>query len=234
MIIALKAIDPNPYRDLQGFPINTQGRRYRLLQKSLTETGYWRNVAVRPHPEVPGRYQLVYGHHRHAILLAMGLEEADFIIEEGLPDILMFDRMVRENLDYHHITISSALEAYWGFVSQIKTAFQRAGGVARNLPMEIRNHFQQRSDELFDHFDEVILGDIQGVIAGRPWSMIAGKFIKDIYGEKMEQILKIILERGLSHDFLDTYSNLSQILDLVKTARDNKDKGHGMKRGRKS
>lgn len=54
-------IDPSPVRDRL---IDPQDEAFGTLVQSMKETGQQVPVLLRPHPDVPGRYQSAYGHRR--------------------------------------------------------------------------------------------------------------------------------------------------------------------------
>jgi ParB family chromosome partitioning protein len=51
----------------------TEDSDYRALVESLREVGQQAPILVRPHPQVPGRYQIAYGHRRRHAAAELGL-----------------------------------------------------------------------------------------------------------------------------------------------------------------
>ena len=62
MILKLKDILPNPFRDLRANPLIED--KIVELVGSIHLTGFWDNVVVRKNAD--GKYELAYGHHRLA------------------------------------------------------------------------------------------------------------------------------------------------------------------------
>ena len=93
MKIALKDIRPNPYRNLERYPLSqpTVDQLVRSIQ--ATDAGFWDNVVVRKNGDV---YELAYGHHRLEAARQAGLKDADFIVKK-LSDADMLKVMTLEN-----------------------------------------------------------------------------------------------------------------------------------------
>ena len=68
-----------PLEDLLPHPLNANVMSEDLREKlkaHIKRTGRYPFVVVRPHPEDPGKYQVLDGHHRVAILRELGHTEA--------------------------------------------------------------------------------------------------------------------------------------------------------------
>lgn len=219
MLINLDKIKPNPYRNLIDNPINRRSTRYRKLTESIDETGYWKTVQVREHPDIPGTYQLVFGHHRYAILVEKGFKEAEFVLEKKLHDIDMFKRMLLENQNYNNFSINEVLEAYFGFISQIKSSYIDVGKDISLLPDIIRNNFKS-TDSIFDNFDDVIENEISSLMNGCEWSEIASSYIKDIYGKKVFDIIRLIIKENVPFDEGDQSKSINEILNILRNKRE--------------
>jgi ParB-like chromosome segregation protein Spo0J len=91
--IALADIRPNPFRQIDKYPIARA--KIAALRESIDRTGFWENVVVRDAPDGP---EIAYGHHRLVALREHYGEEAVFrFIVRPLDDDAMYDVMVREN-----------------------------------------------------------------------------------------------------------------------------------------
>lgn len=99
MKIKLKDILPNPYRDFGHCPIDQ--KKVNALIDSMKQTGFWDNVVVRSHPEIPGKYQQAYGHNRlTAVGIVFGSDyEVDLPVRD-LSDEVMLQMMANENMEY--------------------------------------------------------------------------------------------------------------------------------------
>lgn len=101
MNILISAIDANPHRDLARNPVSEE--QITKLVESINRTGFWDNLVIRPHPEVPNRYQLAYGHNRLAACVRAGITEVDLPVRE-LADYDMLCCMIDENNTQQSIT----------------------------------------------------------------------------------------------------------------------------------
>jgi len=97
MKVKIKDLEPNPFRDIENYPIDEN--KVRSLVNSINETGFWDNILARQKDD---RIQLAYGHHRLlAIEMAKGEDfEIDIPIKE-LNDETMIRIMAEENHDYY-------------------------------------------------------------------------------------------------------------------------------------
>lgn len=106
MLLQLKDIKPNPFRDLKRNPL-IQGVIDELVS-SINDTGFWDNVLVRKNAQ--GDYELAYGHTRVAAALEAGLTEANFIVRK-LDDGMMLKVMDRENRKMYDNSVPALLES---------------------------------------------------------------------------------------------------------------------------
>lgn len=84
MKIKVKNLLPNPFRNIDAYPIDRE--KIRQLRNSIRETSFWDNILARPAPK-NGKFEIAYGHHR---LVA---------IEEELGDDIVIDIPVRDLSD---------------------------------------------------------------------------------------------------------------------------------------
>lgn len=133
----LADIQPNPFRDIENYPISEQ--KVAELIASYETTRVWRNVNARLVGRKP---QIAYGHHR--IEAARRLYGEGFkypLIIEALSDDEMFRMMASENMDVYQAsaqvvqnTIESLVKAYAAGKVHPKTpASLKARGI-RNAP----------------------------------------------------------------------------------------------------
>jgi hypothetical protein len=114
MILKLKDILPNPFRDLKSNPLIED--KVEELVGSINLTGFWDNVVVRKNAD--GKYELAYGHHRLAAALRAGLLEADFIVKT-LDDATMIQIMDNENRETYGSTPLSLIESVKAVVASL-------------------------------------------------------------------------------------------------------------------
>lgn len=93
MKIKIKDLKPNPYRDMEHYPINQE--KVQSLIDSYGQTGFWDNILAR---KVNGDIQIAYGHHRlEALKKKFSPDyEVDIPIKD-LPDAIMLKVMAQEN-----------------------------------------------------------------------------------------------------------------------------------------
>jgi hypothetical protein len=114
--VALKDIDPNPYRRMKHYPIREE--KIQALLESIEQTGLWENMIAR---ERAGRYQLgPGGTHRLAALREKfpGNHKITLNIRE-FSDTEMLKVMARENMEEWRTsplvameTVAAVIEAY--------------------------------------------------------------------------------------------------------------------------
>jgi hypothetical protein len=114
MILKLKDILPNPFRDLKSNPLIEE--KIVSLKDSIDLTGFWDNVVVRKNKD--GKYECAYGHHRIAAAIRAGLTEADFIVKK-LDDAAMIQIMDNENRDTYGSTPASTMESVRAVVNAL-------------------------------------------------------------------------------------------------------------------
>jgi hypothetical protein len=93
MKIKLKDLMPNPYRDMENYPIDRV--KIESLKNSFDQTGFWDNIIARA---VNGKFQIAYGHHRLVMLREkLTPEDKVDIPVKKLSDALMIKIMAKEN-----------------------------------------------------------------------------------------------------------------------------------------
>lgn len=96
MKVKVRDVRPNPYRNIDHYPLNKE--KIMALTQSIEKTGFWDNLVGR---EVDGEIQIAYGHHRvEALRLAEGFGY-DFEFELPIKEIdngTMIQIMANENM----------------------------------------------------------------------------------------------------------------------------------------
>lgn len=96
MKIKVRDVHPNPYRNIDHYPLNKE--KIMALTQSIERTGFWDNLVGR---EVDGKVQIAYGHHRiEALRLAEGFGY-DYEFElpiKNIDDGTMIQIMANENM----------------------------------------------------------------------------------------------------------------------------------------
>jgi len=96
MKVQVKNLKPNPFRNMDKYPINRD--KIEELKNSIEETEFWGNIVARPKD---GKYQLAYGHHRYTTLKELGKTEIDIIVKD-LDNSTMLKMMVNDNMDAYN------------------------------------------------------------------------------------------------------------------------------------
>lgn len=116
MKVKLKDVHPNPFRNMERYPIHKQ--KILQLKNSIQSTDFWDNIVARKCEG--GGIEIAYGHHRLAALneLYSGTKEFNWIVRD-LDDDEMLKIMAHENLDewghdsaIERETIRAVVEAY--------------------------------------------------------------------------------------------------------------------------
>ena len=93
MKIKVKDLKPNPYRDIEHYPIDRV--KVQNLKDSIEQSGFWDNILAR---KINGEIQIAYGHHRDVALKELGIEEIDIPVKD-IDDATMIQIMANENME---------------------------------------------------------------------------------------------------------------------------------------
>lgn len=114
MKFKLKDVLPNPYRNLEAYPINRD--KVEELKESIGSTEFWDNLLARPHGE--GQAQIAYGHHRLVTLQELYSPEHEInLILREMSEAEMLQIMFRENSETYHTEVPVLLESIRAVVS---------------------------------------------------------------------------------------------------------------------
>ena len=209
MKILLKDIKPNPFRNLDQYPLNPA--KVAKLQESIEATDFWDNIVVR---KTDDGYELAYGHHRIAAAKAAGLKEADFIVKK-LSDEMMLQIMVRENDDESRPKVSVLFEGVKATVAALAAGTISIGEISKDA----------RKDQL-RHAPSFVIGapgvdstpgpytaDSIGLFLGE--TMKSGKATQNLC--TVLNALELIERKMLSERELDGLS-ITQIVNLIPIA----------------
>lgn len=100
MKVKIKDLVPNPFRDMENYPINEE--KIRSLSNSINQTGFWDNILARRNN---GRIEIAYGHHR--LVALQRLFKPDYVVDipvKNLDDSTMIRVMANENDESWAIT----------------------------------------------------------------------------------------------------------------------------------
>lgn len=96
MKIAVKNLLPNPFRNLDQYPIDRE--KVDSLKASIKETTFWDNILARKAKN--GSFEISYGHHRLVALKELKIKEVDIPVRP-LDDGMMIKIMANENRDVY-------------------------------------------------------------------------------------------------------------------------------------
>src|SRR5438445_5406018 len=98
MKIAIRDLLPNPFRNLDDYPISTT--KVAGLVASIKSTSFWDNILVRPSPSRRNKFEIAYGHHRLKALHKTYGEGSSRTVDlpvRDLDDATMLKVMANEN-----------------------------------------------------------------------------------------------------------------------------------------
>ena len=104
MKVKVKDLVPNPYRNMEKYPIDPY--KVEALKNSIGELEFWDNLLAR---EKDGKYEIAYGHHRLIALQELGIEEVEIPVRK-LDDSTMIQIMANENMDQWKLLPSIVLQ----------------------------------------------------------------------------------------------------------------------------
>jgi hypothetical protein len=95
MKVKIKDLEPNPYRDMNNYPMDEA--KVKSLIESIRQTGFWDNILSRKNGK---KYQIAYGHLRLAAIREVfkPTDEVDIPVKE-LDDATMIRIMANENME---------------------------------------------------------------------------------------------------------------------------------------
>ncbi|HKJ00126.1 MAG TPA: ParB/RepB/Spo0J family partition protein [bacterium] len=111
--VPLAEIEPNPRQPRRHF---TEAKIAALAQ-SIASQGVIQPLVVRPHPAVPGRYQLVAGERRLRAVQHLGWQEVPVLVRE-VPDDALLEAALVENLQREQLTPIEEAAAYRTLLDQ--------------------------------------------------------------------------------------------------------------------
>lgn len=113
MLLKLKDIQPNPFRDFKINPLDEA--KIVALMSSINQTGFWENCVFRMKD---GKPQLSGGHTRLEAAKRSGLTEADFILKD-FTDAQMLQAMDSENREVYASSPAAVIESVKAVVTAL-------------------------------------------------------------------------------------------------------------------
>lgn len=224
--IAIKDINPNPYRDIETFELNPA--KVRDLVISMVDTEFWDNILVRKDPDNEGKYQLAYGHHRLEALRVLASESIDDsgnTVPAQRPDLAVIDIPVKEIADDKMLRIM-ANENKEGWGATVLVMLETCKQVRDRIMDEVTT---SKSYEAYDKagykgipskkvFQKIVKEGIDAIGGG----IIAG-FLGDSWSATQVEItIKAVkaLDAGYySQDDIANMSNFTVVNEFVRLAK---------------
>lgn len=212
MKVKVKDVSPNPYRNIEHYPLNKD--KIIALTQSIEKTGFWDNLVAR---EVNGKIEIAYGHHRiEALRLAEGFGY-DFEFELPIKEIdngTMIQIMANENMQEwsHSIgVIDETVKVAKKFLENDTDFFRKKSTIAKSKGFATSNDIsdflgwnQSKVSQSLKRLNLIEEGTItKEAVESLPSSTHAEEFAKAINTSKVKftpqeqkQIAKEIVESG--------------------------------------
>jgi flagellar biosynthesis GTPase FlhF len=146
--VAILQLRPNPFRELDDYPIDRE--KVDKLKESISETGFWGTIVAR---KKGSSFEIAFGHHRKIALVELqqegiiGKSEKVDIIVRDLTNEQMIQLMARENLEewgtnayIEAQTVESTIKAYGAGEIELPE-------VSQDTPEKHIRHVRRGSDE---------------------------------------------------------------------------------------
>src|SRR5215471_4747405 len=116
-MVSLSAIEPNPYRRVEKYPLDEE--KIQGLMASFENSGFWDgSIQARAHPRKKSKYQIAFGHHRIEAAKRAGIGAVGLVISDRT-DESMLRMMADENREEFCSdvrvtieTLAAVIEAY--------------------------------------------------------------------------------------------------------------------------
>jgi ParB family transcriptional regulator, chromosome partitioning protein len=128
--------------------MSQEDEAFRALRNAIEERGQESPILVRPHPEVAGRYQIAFGHRRHAIAKALGrnvrgviraLSDEELVVAQGQENSARADLSFIERARFAHAIQEHgyARALIMAALSVDKTEVSKMRSVTERIPLKI-------------------------------------------------------------------------------------------------
>jgi ParB family transcriptional regulator, chromosome partitioning protein len=112
--VPLAEIEPNPRQPRRHFA----AEKIEALARSIASQGVIQPLVVRPHPQAPGRYQLIAGERRLRAVQSLGWQEVPALVR-AVPDEALLEAALVENLQREQLTPIEEAAAYRTLLDQL-------------------------------------------------------------------------------------------------------------------
>jgi hypothetical protein len=208
MKILVEKILPNPYRNMEKYPINRD--KVESLKASIEETGVWQTIVAREHPDKKGFFQIAFGHHRLQAIKELKIKEIKISVEE-MTDIQMLKRMANENMNDWGITTGVIVET----VLSVKNYLENELSKYESWEDITSNKFIRCLFETKTGFTECKTKGIGQTIIlkflGKPWKQW-----------QVQQALEILNKEKIDKDAIEKIEQIAEAKDTAKIMNDYK------------
>ena len=150
-MLSVGVLDPGPFQPRTAMDPG----RLQELTESIRHQGVLQPILVRPHPDQPGRYQIIAGERRWRAAQAAGLQDIPVLVRT-LSDIDAMAASVVENLQRQDLDPIEEAEAYKRLIAEFGMTQDGLGGLIGksrshvantmrllNLPAPLRTHLRE-------------------------------------------------------------------------------------------
>jgi hypothetical protein len=206
MKVKIKDLYPNPYRDMDNYPINRV--KVDSLKASIKQTGFWDNIVAR---EKDGQIQIAYGHHRlTALREALPWDTEVDIPVKDLSDSTMIQIMANENMQEYSTspaTIDETVKVAKKFLEENPNELKKygeyqKGSVGANYVSRFLNWPESRIHYSLQRLNLIESGTVsKAAINQLPTDNAARSFTKaatkwNLSTEEQEEVANEIVESG--------------------------------------
>jgi ParB family chromosome partitioning protein len=132
--LPIDLLDPSPFQPRMNF----DEEMLRDLAESIRTQGVLQPILVRPHPDVPGRYQIIAGERRWRAAGIAGLHEIPVICRE-LNDMQSAAAAMVENLQRENLNPIEEAEGYQRLIDTLGLTHEALGSVVSKSRAHVGN-----------------------------------------------------------------------------------------------
>lgn len=157
--VTIELLEANEYN-----PNEMSERQFNMLVDNMEKVGFTDPLLVRPHPDKPGKYRIVGGHHRWEVAKMLGYTEVPctIITDPSFDDDKEKFQVVRHNIIKGRMSPAKFLKMYeslsaqyaedvaaelFGFTDEDEFA-KLIKATEKSLPKELQQQFKEAASEL--------------------------------------------------------------------------------------
>jgi len=210
MKVQIKDLKPNPFRDMENYPID-RGKVQALIN-SIDETGFWDNILARKNNS---KMEIAYGHHRLVALQEYYKDEPDKVVDvpvKKLNDEKMIKIMANENNESWGTSTKVIDET----VRVTKKFLEEHTEIALKYfdkgSLQLKKYKRELNNDLFINKSLLIGSPVLSRFLGKNWSQIRVASALQrlrLYGKELdkEAVESLPTERA-SRDFVEAVKSV--------------------------